>query len=394
MEVPFGHDAMGTNAASRESFGQIGSSGGAGQMVSVPMVEQTPRAPDLSSWFRKSGVKGEKLSQLLRTCASEILTCPQDLQEFHENGELALLFPRRVLFHCVEHALRVNGNIPPKKTDATGVQRSPSLAKASRPAGDIWANNDRAVVAGDPAGGSALADPVAEAARADAYWRFEQIANSYPEFLPKVARAPPPLNFGLTQLAHDGERALRNNVHCAYNALAPATRTQMRDDLQMGDDNYTIMLDVGDRDVQGNVVLLERLVEVGPQVEAIISTISLMIPLQTKRGEEWVRSGLPCFFWDIVVNPTAALSAAGKKTGEPVRADVRPFHGGSWKNGSLSFMPGESSSLNAATKPQTLGGLKWENDSLSIFHDKTRMDSGWSSEKNQLQFEMTAWIYQ
>jgi hypothetical protein len=376
-EVPFGHGAMGANAANRESFGQIGSSGGAGQMVSFPKVEQTSRASDLRSWFRKSGVEGEKLTQLLRTCASEFLTCPQDLQDFHENGELALLFPRRVLFHCVEHALRVNGNIPPKKTDATGVQGSTSLVKASRPAGDIWANNDKVVVAGDPAGGSALSDPVAEAARADAYWRFEQIANSYPEFLPKVARTPAPLNFGLTQLTPDGERALRSNLPCAYDALlAPNTRTQMRDTLQMGDANCTIMLDVGDRDVQGNVVLLERLVEVGPQVEAILSTISLMIPLQTKRGEEWVRSGLPCFFWDIVVNPTAALSTTGKMTGEPVRADVRPFHGGSWRDGVLSFMPGESSSLNAATKPQILGVLKWENDSLSIFHDKTRMDAG------------------
>ena len=39
-------------------------------------------------------------------------------------------------------------------------------------------------------------------------------------------------------------------------------------------------------------------------------------------------------------------------------------------------MPGESSTLNAATKPQTLSALSWANDSLSIFYDKTRMDSG------------------
>jgi hypothetical protein len=62
LEVPFGHGAMGANAASRESFGQTGLSGGAGQMVSFPRVEQTPRASDLRSWFRKSGVEGEKLS--------------------------------------------------------------------------------------------------------------------------------------------------------------------------------------------------------------------------------------------------------------------------------------------------------------------------------------------
>jgi hypothetical protein len=374
-EVPFGHGAMEANTTNREDFYQIGAIGGAGRMVSRPKIEQTTRV--LRSWFQKSGVEGVKLTQLLQTCASEFLVCPQDLQDFHENGELAQLFPRRVLFHCVEHALRVNDNIPPKKTDATGMQRSTSLVGASRPAGDIWANNDKVVVVGDPAGGSVLSDPVAEAARADAYWRFEQIASSYPEFMPKVARTPKPLNFGLTQLTPNGERALRSNLASAYDTLlAPNTRTQMRDILQMGDANCTIMLDVGDRDVQGNVVLLERLVEEGHQVEAIISTTSLMIPLQTKRGEEWVRSGLPNFFWDIVINPTAALNAKGQQTGDPVRVDVRPLHGGHWMQSTISFMPGESSSVNAAKNPQTLGSLKWENDSLSIFHDKTKLDAG------------------
>jgi hypothetical protein len=65
-------------------------------------------------------------------------------------------------------ALRVNGNIPPKKSDATGMQRAASHGGTSRPAVDIWANNDRVVVVGDPAGGSAPLDPVAEAARTDA----------------------------------------------------------------------------------------------------------------------------------------------------------------------------------------------------------------------------------
>jgi hypothetical protein len=62
----------------------------------------------------------------------------------------------------------------------------------------------------------------------------------------------------------------------------------MRDILQMGDANCMISLDVGDRDVQGNVIMMDPLVEVGPEVEAIINTTSLRIPLQTKRGEEWV----------------------------------------------------------------------------------------------------------
>jgi hypothetical protein len=224
-EVPFGHGATNATDPNLEACYQVGAIGGAGRMETLPEMEKTPSGTDLKSWFQRSGVDGVKLAQLLRVCASEYIVCPKDLQDFHENGELAQLFPRRVrvLFHCVEHALRVNGNIPPKKPDVTGTQRAASHVGISRQAGDIWANNDRAVgypvVVGDPAGGSALLDPVAEAARTDAYQRFEQIASSYPEFMPKGARAPKLLNFGLTQLTSDGERALRNNVASAYTAL-------------------------------------------------------------------------------------------------------------------------------------------------------------------------------
>jgi hypothetical protein len=42
----------------------------------------------------------------------------------------------------------------------------------------------------------------------------------------------------------------------------------------------------------------------------------------------------------------------------------------------MSFLPGESSSVAAAKSPQTLGAIKYENDSLSIFHDKIKMDAG------------------
>jgi hypothetical protein len=243
---------------------------------------------------------------------------------------------------------------------------------------DGWANNDVEADTQARMGALSILDPHAEGQRNEALRQFEHLVSLFPEFMPGAIPSPQSLNFGLTQLNAMGLRAVRSHSMTPYDELkSSVSRTRAGDILQMGYGNCVISLDVGDRDAQGRVVPLVRVVETMEQVQAICDTTVIRTNLLTKGVDNWVKACIPSFLTDIVVNPTGAMNAKGQLTGDPIKGmDNRPLCGGIWQESALGFAQGESSAITTAKNPQILARSKFENNGTSIFMTKVQMDAG------------------
>jgi hypothetical protein len=350
-----------------------------GRMLSDARHLPGSDAEHLRSWFLQQGVAGQKLQEILRVCASEYIQSPADLRDLQEVGELARIFPQRVLLLCVEKATRADGRGPLVKTEGSKFAAFVPAVGGPGTMGDGWANNDSEARSDATMcmGALRVLDPRAEGQRDEAQRQCELLVTQFPDLMPGVTSAPQSLNYGLTQLNDQGLRAIRSHSLTPYDEkTSTVCRTRAGDVLQMGYGNCTVSLDIGDRDAQGLVKPLVRVVETMAQIQALCDDTVIRTNVLTKGVDNWVQACIPSYFTDIVVNPTGAQNAKGQLTGDPIKGmENRPLLGGIFQESTMGFANAESNA-SMTKNPQVLARSKFENNGTSIFMSKAQMDSG------------------
>ena len=78
----------------------------------------------------------------MRVCDIECIQSPDDLHDLKKAGELAEIFPQKMLLRCVEGAIRADGGNSLVKIEAS--RNTPFVHSVGGPGtmGDGWANDD------------------------------------------------------------------------------------------------------------------------------------------------------------------------------------------------------------------------------------------------------------